>query len=144
MSEIENNISGSVFDESDGRALERRIFRVMLATVALAVIVSLLFAPWRVTTGLFLGGMLSLLNYHWLRTSVAAVFSFEREGKRPRIKVWRCILRYFLIGSIVFGAYKLNIISLPATIVGLSSFVVALFAEASREFYFITFPSRGR
>ena len=139
MSEIANSINRSGFDDADGRALESRIFRVMLVADALAVIVSAILAPWRVTAGLFLGGVLSLLNYHWLGTSIAAAFNNETAGKRPRIRVGRYILRYFLIGGIVIAAYKLNVVSLPATIAGLSSFVVALFAEAFREFYFITF-----
>jgi hypothetical protein len=139
MSEIANSIDRGVFDEAKGGALEGRIFRVMLVAVALAVIVSAMLESWRVTAGLFLGGMLSLLNYHWLGTSIAVAFNVERMGKRPRIRVWRYILRYFLIGGIVIAAYKLNVVSLPATILGLCSFVVALFAEAFREFYFITF-----
>jgi len=35
----------------------------------------------------------------------------------------------------VIASYKLNAVSLPATIVGLCSFVVALFAEAFRQVY---------
>jgi hypothetical protein len=139
MSQITNSIDRGAFDDADVRTLEGRIFRVMLVAVALAVIVSALLAPWRVTAGLFLGGVLSLLNYHWLGTSIAAAFNTETAGKRPRIRVWRYIVRYLLIGAIVLAAYKLGVVSLPATIAGLSSFVVALFAEAFREFYFITF-----
>jgi hypothetical protein len=41
-----------------------------------------------------------------------------------------------LVGLIVIAAYKLNVISLPATIIGLASFVVALFAEAFRASYY--------
>jgi len=44
---------------------------------------------------------------------------------------------------IVAVGYKLNLISLPATIIGLSSFVVALFAEAFRESYFIITHREG-
>jgi hypothetical protein len=139
MSEIANSIDRSAFDEADGRALEDRVFRVMLVAVALEVVAGAVLAPWRVTAGLFLGGLLSLLNYHWLGTSIAAAFNVERMGKRPRIRVWRYILRYFLIGGIVIAAYKLNVVSLPATILGLCSFVVALFAEAFREFYLVIF-----
>jgi hypothetical protein len=36
----------------------------------------------------------------------------------------------------VVVAYSLNVISLPAAILGLCTFVVALFVEAFREFYF--------
>ena len=45
-----------------------------------APIIGTVLAPWRVSFGLMLGGGLSLLNYHWLRTSVGAIEL--REGSR--------------------------------------------------------------
>jgi hypothetical protein len=92
-------------------------------------------APWRVATGLMLGGTLSLLNYHWLRTSVAAVFNVS-QTERPQIKISRYIIRYFVVGAAAFAAYELRLVSLPAMFAGLCSFVPALFIEASRHFYF--------
>ena len=139
MSQSANNMSGEAFtgraDGADG-ALEMRVFRVMIVTVVLTVIGSTMLAPWRVTFGLMLGGLLSLLNYHWLRTSVAAVFNVTGTN-RPRVKIWRYVIRYFVVGGAVLTAYKLQVVSLPATIVGLCSFVPALFVEAFRQFYFV-------
>jgi hypothetical protein len=135
MSQISNNMSGEGFTGPADGALEMRIFRVMIATVAFAVIASTVLAPWRVTLGLMLGGVLSLFNYHWLRTSVAAVFDVG-PTERPRVKISRYIIRYFVVGGAVIAAYQLKVISLPATIAGLSSFVPALFVEAFRQFYF--------
>ena len=137
MSEIANSMKNGRFTGDDG-AFELRILRNMIIAVSFAVIVSAVFAPWRVTNGLLLGGVLALLNHHWLRTSIAAAFMRE-DGKHPRVRVWRYLIRYVLIGAIVFAAYKLNLISLPATIAGLSAFVAAVFAEAFRSFYLIMF-----
>jgi hypothetical protein len=83
------------------------------------------------------GGLLSLLNHHWLRSSSAAAFSVVIYGTKPKLKLAQYILRYFVVAAIVFIAYKLNVVSLTATIAGLCSFVIALFAEALREFYFV-------
>ena len=135
MSQITNSMSGEAFTGQADGALEMRVFRVMIATVVLAVIAGTVLAPWRVTSGLMLGGLLSLLNYHWLRTSVAAVFNVG-PTERPRVGMSRYILRYFVVGVAIFAAYQLQIVSLPATIAGLSSFVPALFVEAVRQFYF--------
>ncbi len=103
MSQIANSMSGGAFteggDEADG-ALELRVFWVMIATVALTVVGSTMLAPWRVTFGLMLGGVLSLLNYHWLRTSIAAVFSVTGTD-RPRVQIWRYLIRYFVVGVAV-------------------------------------------
>jgi hypothetical protein len=139
MNEALNNEGGSLPAEagnSTGSGLDRRIFRAMTIAVMLAVIASLPFAQWRVSSGLLLGGILSLLNHYWLSSSTAAAFTVLVYGAKPRMKLAQYVLRYLFIAIVVFVAYKLNLVLLPATIVGLCSFVVALFAEALREFYF--------
>ena len=134
MNEIVNSVIGGAPARPDG--LEARIFRSMLLAVAIATAISAFVGPWRVTTGLLFGGLLSLVNYRWLHGSVAALLNVSQPGTRPRPRIWKHAFRYFVIAGAVFAAYKLQIVSLPATIVGLCSFVVALFVEAFRQFYF--------
>ena len=134
MNEISNNGTERMPNLPD--ELETRIFRSMIYAVSLAVIIATFLAPWRVTTGLILGGLLSLLNYRWLHATVAAVLDVQEAGKRPQVKPLRYVLRYFVIASTLFVSYKLRLASLPAAIVGLCSFVAALFVEAFRQFYF--------
>jgi hypothetical protein len=117
-------------------SIEGRIFRTMALATAVAAIASVPFAHWRITTGLLLGGVLSLLNHHWLSSSTSAAFSVLVHGAKPRLSLVQYILRYLVVTTVVLVAYKLNIVSLTATIVGLCSFVVALFGEALRELYF--------
>lgn len=142
MNKTEKNRRITLLPAGDGRAetresgVETRVFRAMAIAVAIAVSGSLFFAEWRVTTGLLIGGVLSLLNHHWLSTSAAAAFSVVAHGAKPRLSIVQYILRYIVIAAVVFVAYKFNIVSLVATIAGLCSFVVALFVEAIREFYF--------
>jgi hypothetical protein len=113
-----------------------RISRAMMLATAFAVVGSLVFAPWRITTGLVLGGILALLNHRWLRSSTAAVFSVLVDGDKPKLRLTHYFLRYMVVGTVVFVAYQLNVVSLPATLIGLCSFVAAIFVEAFREFYF--------
>lgn len=117
-------------------AMERRIFRGMCVTVAVAVVVSAAVAPWRVTTGLLLGGLLSLLNHHWLRTSVAAMFATVVEGAKPKFKIARYVLRYVVLAATVVVAYKLDAVSLGATLAGMCSFAVAALVEGFTQLYF--------
>lgn len=131
-----NSTGSRALAGTDPAAMEHRLFRTMLWTVALAVIVSAPLAPWRVTTGLLLGGVLSLFNHHWLRTSLSAVFSTAQSGKRVKINAARYVLRYFVIAAVVASAYALNIVSLVAALVGLCSFVVAAMIEAFMQIYF--------
>jgi hypothetical protein len=143
MKEIPNNAGGSLspetgqgFSEARNGGLEARVFRTMILAVVFAVLASFPFAPWRVTAGLFVGGLLSLLNHYWLRNSTTAAFSVVVHGAKPKLKLAQYILRYLVIATVVFIGYKFNLVSLAATFAGLCSFVVALFAEACREFYF--------
>ncbi len=135
MSEIANSVAGGELKSANG--VERRIWRSMIVAVCLAVLTSAFLAPWRVTTGLLLGGMLSLLNFRWLHGSVAALLNVQETGAQPRMSLWKFALRYLVVGGAVFAAYQLHLISLAATIAGLCSLVVALFVEAFREFYFV-------
>jgi hypothetical protein len=133
VKEIANSVTGELTRPDD---VEARIFRAMIVAVAVAVIVSAIVGPWRVTSGLLLGGVLSLLNYRWLHGSVAALLDMEKPGAKPRMKLWKHGVRYLVIAVAVFAGYQLDLISLAATIAGLCSFVPALFVEAGRQFYF--------
>ena len=135
MKQTPDSAGGSMFAKFHETGIDGRILRSMALATALAVIASLAVAQWRITTGLLLGGVLSLLNHHWLSGSTAAAFSVLAHGDTPRLRLAQYILRYFVIATVVFVAYKLKAVSLAATLVGLSSFVVALFVEAFREFY---------
>jgi len=137
MNETGNNERGNELSAAADNGIDARIFRSMAAAVALAVIVSVPFAPWRVTTGLLVGGLLSLLNHYWMRSSISAGFDLALgRGTKPQIKLAQYVLRYFVVGTIVFAGYQLDIVSLPATVAGLCSFVAALFVEAFRGIYF--------
>ncbi len=136
MRETGNKQGTAALSATPEAALNARVFRTMEVTAIVVGLASLAFAPWRVTSGLVLGCLLSLFSYHWMRTSVSAAFENIDGGLKPRIKLARYVLRYFVIAAIVFVTYKLKIVSLPATVVGLCSFVVAFFVEALREIYF--------
>jgi hypothetical protein len=108
----------------------------MVATTALAVLVSAFIGPWRVTTGLLVGGLLALFSHSWLKNSAAAAIRLSTTGGRPQLRLAQFLLRYVVIAAVIFSGYTLDLISLTAVFTGLSSFVVALFVEALREFYF--------
>jgi ATP synthase I chain len=144
MSNTANYMDSSPASTVTDQRLHARVFRVMVGATALAVLGASLMAPWRVATGLLLGGLLALLNHQWLRTSVSTAFALALgKQKKPRIKIAGYLFRYLVIGTVTFAAYKLRIASLPAIIAGLCTFVVALFAEALREFYFVIIQREG-
>src|SRR6476619_1416896 len=136
MRQIADSAGNKVAVRDIASALEARVLRSMIASVVIAAGVCAFVAPWRITLGVMLGGALSVLNYRWLHTSGAAIFNINLDSERPRAGASRYILRYLVVGALVFVASYLNIVSLPATLAGLCAFVPALFVEAVREFYF--------
>src|SRR6186997_306668 len=116
--------------------LDTRVFRTMAVATVLAVTISVFIAPWRVTAGLLVGGLLALFSHSWLKNSAAAAIQLATAGGKPQLRLAQFVLRYVVIAGVVFALNVLNLISLPFVLVGLSSFVVAMFVEASREFYF--------
>lgn len=122
--------------DSASNAINLRIFRSMAIATGVAVVVSAAIGPWRVTTGLLVGGLLALFSHRWLKNSAAAAIEMSIGGAQPRLRLTQFLLRYFVIGALVFSLYQLDLLSLTATLAGMSTFVVAIFVEAAREFYF--------
>jgi len=108
----------------------------MAIASALSVSVAAFIAPWRVTTGLLLGGVLALFSHHWLKNSAAAAIKLSATGGSSQWKLAQFVLRYIVIAAAIFAAYTLDLVSLPWVLAGMSSFVVAIMVEAFREFYF--------
>lgn len=117
-------------------AINLRIFRTMAIATGLGVAVSAVVGPWRVTTGLLVGGLLALFSHRWLKRSAAAAIELSIGGAVPQLQLAQFILRYVVIGALVFSLHQLDLLSLPAVLAGLTTFVVAIFVEALREFYF--------
>jgi hypothetical protein len=139
MNEIADSgaLDGEVASE-DASAMAERLFRVMIWTVGAAVLLSAVWMPWRVTAGLFIGGALSLLNHHWMRTAIMAAFALaSNTGARPKLRIVRFITRYFIVAAAVVVAHWLDIASLTAMLIGLCSFVVAALAEGFMQAYFV-------
>jgi hypothetical protein len=121
---------------SASNAINLRIFRTMAIATGISVTVSAVIGPWRVTTGLLVGGLLALFSHRWLKSSAAAAIEMSIGGGAPRLRVAQFLLRYVVIGALVFSLRQFDLVSLTAVLAGMSSFVVAIFVEAAREFYF--------
>ena len=122
--------------DAASNAINLRIFRSMAIATGVSVAVSAAIGPWRVTTGLLVGGLLALFSHRWLKQSAAAAVGMSIGGAAPRLRLAQFLLRYVVIGAMVFSLYQLDLLSLTATLAGMSTFVVAIFVEAIREFYF--------
>ena len=135
MKQMADNTGTSLFSRFRSSGIDGRIMRSMAAASVVGIMATVPFVAWRSTVSLLLGGALALVNFHWLSSSSAAALSVVAHGVKPRIGIAQYVLRYAVIAATIFFAYKLGVVTLPATIVGLSTFVAALFVEAFREAY---------
>jgi len=122
--------------DAASNAINLRIFRTMAIATGVSVAVSAVIGPWRVTTGLLIGGLLALFSHRWLKNSAAAAIELSIGSTAPRFRLAQFVLRYVVIAALVFSLYQLDLLSLTAALAGMSTFVVAIFVEAIREFYF--------
>ncbi|MGH9898802.1 MAG: ATP synthase subunit I [Pyrinomonadaceae bacterium] len=123
-------------DMEDHARLERRLYVWMILGITIAFAMSIMLAEWRVSTGILLGGSLALFNLSWLRASMASLLASSVNRKRVFIAA-RFLLRYLVIGLIVWLAVIFDLVSLPATIAGLSAFAVAMILEAIKQSFYI-------
>ena len=107
-----------------------RILWIMAIVLIVTVTGSLIFAEWRVTVGLILGGILSFINYYWLKFALKSVFDKAIEGSKPRFLVGKYILRYFAIGAVVVLVFLTKVIPVAAVICGLLAFAAAILIES--------------
>jgi hypothetical protein len=116
----------------------RRIFRVMLALLIVAL--PILWAKFGrgFAVSFAIGGAISLVNFYWLqRTLTALVNAIAIEGK-PRSAagiVFRFVLRYLLIAAAAYVIFKSSEMSMLGLCAGLSLPVGAILMEAVYTLY---------
>ena len=89
-------------------SIHTRVFRTMALTTAFTVAVAAFVAPWRVTMGLLVGGLLALFSHNWLKNSAAAAIHLSAVGGQPQLRLAQFVLRYAVIGAVIFSAYTLE------------------------------------
>ncbi len=106
-----------------------RILWIMAVVLSVAVIVSLFLADGRVTSGLIIGGILSFVNYYWLKFALRSVFE-KAGGEKPRFLIGKYMLRYFAVGAVIVLVALTKIVSVVALIGGLLAFAAAILIES--------------
>ena len=96
-----------------------RISRFTLALTASGAAIYFVVGGWRGGCGFLLGGLVSYLNFRWLKRTVNTLGETV-GGKPPR--AWVAIvlgLRYLLLGLGAYAILRFSEISLTAALVGL-------------------------
>jgi hypothetical protein len=138
-------------DESDSVITEqqpppishRRILWTMGLVAAISGLAGFIFISPRFGLGVILGGILSFINYYWLKVSLKRLFdNAVADGQKPRFLAVRYFGRYLTLGAILTVVFLTKTVPVVAVILGLSSFALAIVIEGFVRIFSTFFKSR--
>ena len=106
-----------------------RILWIMGLVVVFGAVLGAIFESLIFGTGILLGGVLSFVNYYWLKQSLKSIFSVAESGVKPKLFAGSYILRYIIFALVLALIYLSKMVSMVAVILGLSSFAIAVMLE---------------
>ncbi len=120
----------------------RRILWTMGAVALLSSLAGFIFVSWQFGLGVVLGGVLSLVNYYWLKISLKKIFDQAVGGVRPRFLAVRYFSRYLTLGGILLIVFLTKTVPIVAVILGLGSFALAIVVEGLIRLFSAIFNSK--
>ncbi len=120
----------------------RRILWTMGAVALFVSLAGFIFVSWQFGLGVVLGGILSLINYYWLKISLKKIFDQAAGGLKPRFLAVRYFARYLTLGVILLIIFLTKTVPIVAVILGLASFALAIVVEGLIRLFSTFFKSR--
>lgn len=127
------NEAESLHGDSAGLLMLRRIKRNALIFLALAGVASLWFRSLGVTLGILIGGACAVVNFRWMEAGLNAAMGGPMSRGKRALAVAKFVLRYFLLGLVIYAIVANRIVDLRALLAGLLIFVVSIMWEAFRS-----------
>jgi hypothetical protein len=83
--------------------------------------------------GVLVGGVLSVVNYLWLKSSVRVLLSRAEDGVKPQFLAVRYVARYLTFGAVLVAIYLTDAFPMIAVLLGLAGFAFAIVLEGLRS-----------
>lgn len=115
-------------------AVERRVWRNILAVIIAGLFFSAIFADLRFTLGLILGSGLALLNYKWLHASLKAVLEVGSTRTPPGTHI-KFVVRWLMVATIAWAAHETGHFDAVGILAGLFAPAIAIMIEAAYVTY---------
>jgi hypothetical protein len=80
---------------------------------------SLMFMPLRFCFGILLGGMISIVNFHWLERDLRSVFHQLKEGSRTST-LFKYFIRFIVTAVVLYFIISSDIVDVIGLLIGLS------------------------
>ncbi|MEZ5345045.1 MAG: ATP synthase subunit I [Pyrinomonadaceae bacterium] len=107
----------------------RRILWLMMLVTLFAAAAGSVFSSLIFGFGIITGGVLSFVNYYWLKFSLKKIFDGAAEGRKPGLFGAQYILRFMAFGLLLAIIYLTNVLPMTAVLLGLASFAFAVVIE---------------
>jgi len=107
----------------------RRILIIMTAVIAVGCVFGFVFGSARFGTGVLIGGILSFVNYFWLKGSLRSLFERTAAGGSAGFLAAKYFLRYLAIAAVLALFYAVFAVPATAMLLGLASFAAAVVVE---------------
>ncbi len=116
-------------DEGIEQLSHKRLLFIMALLTVLGSVLGFIYVSTQFGIGVILGGVLSFINYYWLKHSVKVFINGVSEDERPASIAVGHILRYLIFGLILLVIFLSKAVSIVAVILGLSGFALAIVFE---------------
>ena len=113
--------------------LQRKIEFRNVVILGLMLIASLLLMPWRFTLGILLGGLISIVNLHWLGRDLRVIFS-NLSGTAKSAMMIRYYIRMAATAVVLYFVITGLPVDVIGLLVGLSLVVINIVFTAILEF----------
>lgn len=116
-------------EESPAPLSHIRLIVVMGVVAVAGTIVGFAFFSTKAGFGFLTGGVLSFVNYYWMKHSLSRIFQNTEEGVKPGFAGSNYFMRYIAFATVIGFVYLIDWELLVPVILGLSCFAFAVVIE---------------
>jgi hypothetical protein len=116
-----------------GAILMDRFLWVLMGLTVLGATAGVLLKSGIFGAGILVGGVLSVVNYLWLRSSVRVLLSRAEDGVKPQFLAVRYFSRYLTFGAVLVAIYLTEVFPMISVLLGLAGFAFAIVVEGLRS-----------
>ena len=108
---------------------QQRLEVVNWVVLAVFVLASAVIFSLNFTLGVLLGGLISIVNYHWLCRDVKKVFQHLTDRAKSRI-MFKYYLRFGVTAVVLFFIISSRIVDVIGLLIGLSTVIINIALSA--------------
>ena len=103
--------------------LQRKLENLNWIILGIFILISLISMRAPFTLGILLGGLISIINFFWLKRDLRVVFSALTGRAKPAL-MFRYYLRFFVSAVIIYFIITKTIVDVIGLLIGLSVVVI--------------------